>query len=243
MEWKKIIYENKELNYSISDQGQVRNDKTGRILSNSLQNGYYSIRISIAPNVGKHFRINRLVAQAFIDNPENKPYVNHIDGNKMNNNINNLEWVSPSENAIHAYKTNLRLPNRTKGVYQYSLDGELIMFFESLHEAEQETGIPQPKITEVCCGSRRSAGEFQWRYADENIQRLPPIEQRKNIQKKVAQYDLNDNLIAIYDSYREAARAVNGQQSSISRICGKVPGHKTHKGYKWKTVDDIVQDV
>jgi hypothetical protein len=112
MKWKKIIFENKELNYSISDNGQVRNDKTGRILTNSLQNGYYSIRITIAPNKGKHFRINRLVAQAFIPNPENKQYVNHIDGDKTNNNVENLEWVTPTENALHAYKTGLREKNR-----------------------------------------------------------------------------------------------------------------------------------
>ena len=108
MQWKKIIYENCETNYSISEEGTVRNDKTNRILSNSFQNGYYSIRLAVAPNVGKHFRINRLVAQAFVPNPENKQFVNHIDGDKTNNDLSNLEWSTPSENEIHAYRTGLK---------------------------------------------------------------------------------------------------------------------------------------
>lgn len=242
MEWKKIIYNNDELNYSISENGDVRNDKTNYILTNSLQNGYYSVRLSVKPNVGKHFRINRLVAQAFVPNPENKAFVNHIDGNKLNNNKENLEWVSPSENSVHAYNTGLRKPNRTKSVTQFSLDGELIMIFDSLREAERQTGVLQPKITEVCVGTRKSAGEFQWRYTEEGYTVLPSIKQRQNIRKKVAQYDNQDNLIAIYDSYRQAAKAIGGDEAAISKVCGKVPGHKTHLGYKWKTVDDIVQN-
>ena len=243
MRWKKIIYENVETNYSISEDGQVRNDKTGRILSNSLQNGYYSIRLSIRPNVGKHFRINRLVAQAFIPNPDNKPFVNHIDGDKTNNNISNLDWVSPSENSFHAYQTGLRTGNRTKAICQYNLDGDLMMMYSSMSEAEHETKVSHTKISEVCQGRRRTAGEFQWRYAEDNLDKLPPITQRKNICKKVAQYDLEDNLIAIYNSFREAARTVGGDEGRISRVCGNVPGCKTHLGYKWKIVDDIVQDV
>lgn len=243
MQWKKIIYNEKELNYSVSESGQVRNDKTGRILSNSFQNGYYSIRLSIEPNVGKHFRINRLVAQAFIPNPENKQFVNHINGDKTNNHISNLEWVSPSENSAHAYEHGLRGPTKNNAVCQYSLNGDLMMTYDSMNEAELETKVSHSKISEVCRGRRRTAGEFQWRYASENIEQLPPIEQRKNIRKNVAQYDLQDNLIAIFSSFREAARAVNGDEGRISKICGNVPGYKTHQGYKWKIVDEIVQDA
>lgn len=243
MQWKKIIYENYETNYSISEEGIVRNDKTGRILSNSFQNGYYSIRLSVAPNVGKHFRINRLVAQAFIPNPENKQFVNHIDGDKTNNYYKNLEWVSPSENSLHAYKNGLREKTRAHAVCQYSLQGSLMMTYKTLDEAELQTKVSSSKISEVCRGRRFTAGEFQWRYAEENIDQLPAIEQRKNISKKVAQYDLENNLIAIYNSFREAARQIGGDEARISRVCGNVPGCKTHRGYKWKIVDDIVQNI
>lgn len=243
MEWKKIIYEDQETNYSVSSTGRVRNDKTGKELSPSLQNGYYSVRLAVKPNYGKHFRINRLVAQAFIPNPENKPYVNHINGITTCNNVENLEWVTPSENSVHAYKTGLRNPNRAVEVNQYNLQGKFLMTFESLREAERQTGASQSKITEVCQGRRRTAGEYQWRYYENNTEDIAPIEQRKNIKKRVGQYDLQGNLIAVYESYREAAKAVDGTPSAISRLCAGTVNLHTHKGFVWKIVDDIVQEI
>lgn len=241
--WKKIIYEGTELNYSISSNGQVRNDKTNYLLQPSSQNGYYSVRLAIKPNEGKHFRVNRLVAQAFIPNPDNKPYVNHIDGNTFNNHVENLEWVTPSENSIHAYETGLRTANRTRQVNQYNLQGKFLMTFESLNEAARQTGTSQPKITEVCRGRRKSAGEYQWRYYEDNTDDIPAVEQRRNIKKRVGQYDLQGNLIAVYESYRQAAQAVNGTPSAISRLCAGTVNLKTHKGFVWKIVDDIVQEI
>lgn len=242
--WKKIKYEDQELNYSISDDGRVRNDKTMRILTPSFQNGYYSIRLAVKPNYGKHFRINRLVAEAFIPNPENKPYVNHINGKTNDNNVNNLEWVTPSENSLHAYALGLRGPNCQVKVNQYNLAGKYMMTFDGINEAARQTGTQQSKISEVCQGTRRSAGEYQWRYyINDNIEDIEPIEQRKNIKKRVGQYDLQGNLINMYESYREAARAVNGTPSAISRLCAGTVNLHTHKGFVWKIVDDIVQEI
>lgn len=242
-QWKKIIYNNYELNYSISNYGNVRNDKYGNFLKPSFQNGYYSVRLSIQPGVGKHFRVNRLVANAFIDNPENKEYVNHIDGNTANNFVENLEWVTPSENSIHAYKAGLRTPNRQRKVNQYNLNGNYMLTFESLNEAARQLGIQESKISLACSGERITAGEYQWRYYDEynSLEDIPPVEVPRTKKHCVGQYDINDNLIAIYESYRAAAIAVEGTPSAISRICSGAKGLHTHKGYKWKIVDDIVQ--
>lgn len=88
--WKTIIVNNKETNYSISDNGEVKNNKTNKILKQQIQNGYCHCTLSIDKK-GKRFRIHRLVAEAFIPNPENKEYVNHIDGDRQNNCIKNLE--------------------------------------------------------------------------------------------------------------------------------------------------------
>lgn len=88
--WLKIIgYDN----YSISNFGNVRNDKTSRILKNCEVNGYLHINLC-----NKQFRIHRLVALTFIPNINNKEYIDHIDGNKKNNHISNLRWASCQEN-------------------------------------------------------------------------------------------------------------------------------------------------
>lgn len=87
--------------YEVSNLGRVRHD--GRILSGSIQSDGY-IRVNIR---GKSYPKHRVVAEAFIDNPENKPFVNHIDGNKQNNQVDNLEWCTQSENVKHAYENNI----------------------------------------------------------------------------------------------------------------------------------------
>lgn len=86
--------------YSVSDEGYVRNDKTSRILKPDINSkGYYRVICSL-----KRYFIHRLVAIHFIPNPDNKPQVNHKDSNKLNNHHSNLEWMTNSENNLHAYK-------------------------------------------------------------------------------------------------------------------------------------------
>ena len=108
--WKKI----KDLPYEISSLGRVRNLK-GKILKTYIQNcGYEQIKVAFNKT---HKQIHRLVAEAFIANPENKKYVNHIDGNKLNNSVNNLEWCTNSENILHARRTGLNPYNKpTTGI-------------------------------------------------------------------------------------------------------------------------------
>lgn len=105
--------------YEVSTSGKVRNIKTGKVLVGDTNNCGYRRVILYNKDRKQRFFIHRLVAQAFISNPENKPQVNHIDGNKENNSVDNLEWVSQSENEVHAIKNNL------KGVWK----GEFIVVF------------------------------------------------------------------------------------------------------------------
>lgn len=90
--------------YLINRNGEVLNTKTNRILKASpgASHGYLTVYLD-----GKNVLLHRLVATAFIPNPENKPCVNHKDGNKQNNSIDNLEWVTQAENNRHARKTGL----------------------------------------------------------------------------------------------------------------------------------------
>ena len=85
----------------VSGHGDVRFN--GKLLKQYYCNGYMQVKVS-----GKQIYVHRLVAQAFIPNPDNKPQVNHKDGNKANNNVNNLEWVTNKENISHAYENSLQ---------------------------------------------------------------------------------------------------------------------------------------
>lgn len=98
-------------NYSISENGLVRNDKTGKIKAyNGLRNGYASVDLY---NNGKRStrRIHRLVGDAYLENPDNKSQINHRDGDKLNNDYRNLEYVTPKENMEHAVANGLFTPS------------------------------------------------------------------------------------------------------------------------------------
>lgn len=232
--WKKIYIDNKETNYSVSSQGEVRNDISGKFLAQSIQQGYQFVTIQIGKP--KRCRVHRLVAEAFIPNPDNKQYVNHKDGVRNHNHVENLEWVTPSENTSHAWREGLVTSHRKKSVKQYNLDGSFMMEYESITDAAEQTGTLAEKIVMCCQKKRTTTNQYQWRYSDDK-QDVYKVERPKTLSKRVGQYN-GDQLVAVYSSFREAARAVAGTSSAISRVCSGL--NKTHKGYGWKIVEDIV---
>lgn len=238
--WKKIIIDNIETNYSVSENGIVRNDNTNKILSQRIQQGYCHVGLTINGKA-KSCRVHRLVAQAFIPNPENKPYVNHIDGIRSNNNVENLEWCTPKENTQHAVKTGLMLPTRERAVIQFSLEGERLAEYVSLAEAARQTGSSVEKIILCCKMQRKTHNNFQWRYKEDDASSIQATEKPKTLAKKVAQLDpKTGEILNIYDSMCQAAKAVGGTQSAITHVIKGDKSTKTHKGFGWKLVDDIV---
>ena len=236
--WKKFIYEGIETDYSVSTEGEVRKDTTNYILSQSSQQDYKFVTLLINGQQ-KRMRVHRMVAMTFIENPDNKPYVNHINGIRYDNNVENLEWVTQSENIQHAVKTGLMQSGRKKAVIQYNLNGDRMATFESASEAARQTGGSQSKITMCCKRQRETANDYQWRYYDD-IQDVQKVEKRFITGKKVAKCDEEGNILEIFPSFKEAARAVNGTSSAISRVCSGT--NIRHKGYKWKLVEEIVQE-
>ena len=236
--WKKFIYEGIETDYSVSTEGEVRKDTTNYILSQSSQQDYKFVTLLINGQQ-KRMRVHRMVAMTFIENPDNKPYVNHINGIRYDNNVENLEWVTQSENIQHAVRTGLMQNGRKKAVIQYNLNGDRMATFESASEAARQTGGSQSKITMCCKRQRETANDYQWRYYDD-IQDVQKVEKKFITGKKVAKCDEEGNILEIFSSFKEAARAVNGTSSAISRVCSGT--NIRHKGYKWKLVEEIVQE-
>ena len=163
--------------YQVSNYGRIKSIKNNiKILNRSLDNYGYDKRTLSKYGKAKTFHTHRLVAEAFIPNLDNKPCVNHIDGNKLNNRVDNLEWCTASENLKHAYRTNLRTNNfkgkfgknniHSKKIYQISkVDNKIINCFYGAREAQRITGIKSNSITMCCKNQRKTAGSYIWKYA------------------------------------------------------------------------------
>ena len=160
--WKDI--EDYEEYYQISNLGRIRNKKENRILKPSKSGGYY--HISLRYGNKKEMLIHRLVAKAFIPNPLNLSYVNHKDENKLNNNVENLEWCTAKYN--NSYGKGALAKNQR--VIQYDLQGNAIKIWESIKEASEELGVSQEGISACCRGIHKTSGGYAWTYA--NIQNI-----------------------------------------------------------------------
>lgn len=153
--------------YSVSNMGNIRNDsgwRRGSILKPMPDKAGYC-RVNVYKG-GKmtHKLVHRLVAEAFVPNPANKPEVNHKDGNKCNNAAENLEWVTPKENVGHSIANGLR--NNRKPVDMYTLDGEFIRTFESITAACEFCGALAHNISRCCAGKKGydTARGYKWKY-------------------------------------------------------------------------------
>lgn len=178
--WKDIHNFN---HYEISSLGRVRNKNTQLILKQYLDKyGYPFVSLSDSAKRGSKNRhkketIHRLVAVAFIDNPLNKPEVNHIDANKSNYNINNLEWVTKKENSQHAYKKGLykiatheelvkmaHNNKRNKCVAKLDMGDNILEEFQSLTQAALSVNGNGQCVGKCCVGKLKTYKGFKWKY-------------------------------------------------------------------------------
>lgn len=189
--WKDVNFKKFGKKYEVSNFANVRNKLTKRILIGTQRNGYLSVSLSDILKVS--VPIHRLVAMTFLSNEENKEFVNHIDGDKLNNKLENLEWTTPKENTAHAILAGLTKSHPTK-VLQFDKNGILIKEFDSIQIASQETGANDRHISAVCKGKRKSTGGFLWEYSDDKnlIQKIDVTINHKNF-TDFPNYDISEN--------------------------------------------------
>lgn len=165
-----------ETHYSVSTKGRIRNDNTGRIKADNIsRDGYNRVEL-YQDGIPLRKRVHRLVATAFIPNPDNKPQVNHIDGNKLNNNVDNLEWVDNSQNMLHAYQSGLHPRISSRGMLgkknpNGGAKGKAIIcietdtYYRNVASAARQLGIPDSCIFDcLSCKSSHAHG-LHFKYA------------------------------------------------------------------------------
>ncbi len=184
--WKQF----RDSNYRVSDEGQIKN-KDERVMKARINCGYMQINLHLEKGTkGKHFMVHRLVAEVFIPNPEEKPYVNHKDGNRVNNKAGNLDWVTHSENIRHRFDC-LDTKTNARPVLQMDLRENFIAQYTGLTEASKESGVSISNIYKCCNGRTKTAGPFKWAYLHKNqpvdltdFSPIPGLEGQHLINKK-----------------------------------------------------------
>lgn len=172
-QWKQIVDFPK---YEVSNYGEIRHIATGYIKSQRKDLfGYMVVALSVTNKKVKLVKVHRLVAKAFIPNPEDKPQVNHIDGDKTNNYVENLEWATAKENIQHCYKVlgykgsffgKLGKENPQAKIVLQIKNNQIIAEFYGLREAAESVNKGCSHIGECCLGQRKSAYGYKWKYKE-----------------------------------------------------------------------------
>lgn len=155
--WRPVV--GYECSYFVSNLGNIKN-KEGRLLAlDTSQRGYSRVKLC-RHGVSENKKVHRMVAEAFIPNPYCLPQINHIDENKKNNRIDNLEWVDNKTNC----KLRKNKSVRKKAVVSY-IDGIETNYYDSICAASRETGVSRYGISSCCNDIQKEAGGIKWKYA------------------------------------------------------------------------------
>lgn len=223
------------INYYVNKKGEVLSDNyrqkgcPKRLKLNPEKTGYFSVAFSYGKKV-KRFSVHRLVAITFIPNPERKRTVNHINGIKTDNRVENLEWATYKENIRHAFDNGLAV----------ALKGE-DHFWSGKEALNKGQDSRKCKTCEVCGKEYKTYHYDRARFCSNTCRmedsrlRISARNRANTTSKPVNQYDLNMNFIREWKSITEVVRNVPKTLiSGIAMTCSDKYPHKTHAGFTWK---------
>lgn len=250
-EWRPVVGYEKE--YLVSNIGNVislnfcRSGKSRKLKKILNSCGYYVVTL-YKDKTPKPTLIHRLVASAFIPNPENNPVVDHIDANPLNNHISNLRWTTIKgnvNNKISRRRRNESIRKRFlgktgvdsatyRGVYQIDPNGEIVNKWDCISDAWRETGIRVDSIVRCCQSDYIHAGHFIWIYTedynqDEVIKRVTAYNKPHS---HILQYTIDGVLLKEWKSAREIQDSTGLNMGSVKACCRNE--RKTSHGYVWR---------
>lgn len=231
--------------YYVTDTGEVIGKKKKKPLNQSLRGFYLAVTLCNKDG-SKSFNVHRLVAEAFIPNPNNYPMVNHRDENPLNNNVNNLEWCDATYNNNYGTKIERTISKQinrkdcSHPVSQYTLDGKLLARYPSVKEAHRKTGVSYNHIGDCCrhYKNQYSSGGYIWLFSDKEneLESIPYNALRGN--KRAYQFSVTGEFIAMYDTITIAAK-ITGIHAT--NIVNAMKGKQKHSGgFIWKYEKDVI---
>ena len=152
--------------YQVSSFGRVKRVTTGRILKGSNDSIGYLLVILYKNNIGSTKKIHRLVAEAFIPNPDNKPQVNHIDEDKTNNIVSNLEWMTAKENSNHGTRNGRVSRSKSIPIIAINIKTGESQEFYGTNECARQLGLSPSNISAVLKGRQKQTGGFTFKYKE-----------------------------------------------------------------------------
>lgn len=241
--WKVMVY---YPDYEISSKGRVKypirkgtKPYLKRITFGGISgDGYKTFSLKNTTSCIKTV-IHRMVATAFIDNPNSYKIVNHKDGDKTNNDVENLEWCTSSQNTKHAYKNNFISGKRK--IYQLDIDNNIVNKWDTIKEAYETMGLSRTSINQVLSGINKTAGGHYWCYKENYNKKKKKHTKYDTNKKSIIQLNINsNNIIKIWNSLSEASQYLSNKnncsikaiKSNISQcIRGK---RNSCQGFKWQ---------
>lgn len=240
--WKPV--KNYENLYEVSNLGKIRSVDRNITTTNGTirclrgkpvactpaRSGYVFVML-YKDSVPKRYSVHRVVAETFLPNPENLPQVNHIDEDRANNCVYNLEWCTQSENIKS------RKNKGEKKVLQYDKDGHFIKEWNSIVKISEELGIKYTTIQSAVSHNHFCSNYF-WRYYSENYPLKIEVTLPFWYNNQIYQYDLEGNFIREWDKVIMIESELGIDRSGVTKSCGKKEGY-SYKGFQWRYKRDV----